>query len=174
MPFEKKVQLNYSNLSEATKLRFLELEIQSAIETLTNTLFSSQRNPAAFTKNMIASYLVSDPAKEMLIQDLIAAFSSYKFRSPLKEERIQYFRYKRIGVAKVVKYARVAPNTVQDMKDQHPNFTPVFNGWLSFPNLINNWDKLKSTINFFNDELIQTKDNHLMELTQAAPEEDEY
>lgn len=173
MVFERKVQLNYDNLTESTKLRFMELEIQAAIEALQTSLFSFCQYPNIEAKKAIANAIVANPSKEMLRDDLLNAFGTLKFRKPTKDEKIHYFRYKRIGVAKVAKYARVAPNTVQELKDQHPNFTPVFNGWLGFTGLVKNWENLKNTINFFNDDLIQAKDNHLLHLNIVTTETEE-
>lgn len=173
MVFEKKVQLHYENLSEGTKLRFIELEINAALNLLAKGLFSYHKTPLTVAIETITSALVPDIEKKALREDLAHTFNNFRFRKPQREEMIHYFRYKRIGVAKVVKYARVAPNTVQAMKDDHPNLTPVYPSWLGFPGLIKRWDELKNDFNFFNDDLIQGKDSHVLQLSQEKINEDE-
>lgn len=170
---KKTIELHYENLSENTKLRFLELEINASFRTLATGIFKSEKYPIKKAQETIANVLVPDLDKKALREDLIHAFNNFRFRKPQKDEIIHYFRYKRIGVSKIIKYAKTSPNRVQAMKHDHPNYTPVYPNWLGFKGLVANWDNLKTTINFFEDDLIQGKDIHAVQLGQTQINEEE-
>lgn len=158
MVFVKTQPLNYDELPINTKLRFLEIELNAAINQLTPLFTGTSTSGVLEATSQLASYLAQD--KTMLKDDLIHAFSSKRFRYPTREEILQYFRYRNIGVAKIVKYASVSPNTIQGMKDSYPNFTPVFPSWTIFPVLVIQWDNLKNNFNLFNDQMLQSHYNH--------------
>lgn len=156
MAFEK-INISQHTLTTDTILRFIEIEINLGIEKLT-PLYSFERYPNKHAQNVIAQYLAED--KHLLKDDLIRAFNSLKFRKPSKEEMIQYFRYKNIGVSKVVKLTSSSPNTLQNYKDKYPNFTPVFPSWKNFYILLNRWEELKQNLNLFDEELIHMKNTY--------------
>lgn len=145
--------LNYDNLPLDTKLRFLEIELSAGVNTLTTLLGTPQRAQ----ESLIRSLAQSDHELYLTLTNL---FNSRRFLQPTREELIQYFRYKGIGVQAVTRYAKASPNTVVGYKDKYPNFTPVFPGWKEHQHAIMEWDQLKTHLNLFNDDLIHTKNNY--------------
>lgn len=157
MAYKKEITLSYDQLSPATLQRFAELELNKYLEILNLQLvkYEGAREKAiAHLINVICAQV--NPGFR---DELREAFSSHRFKKPTKDEIVQYFRYKNLGIAKVAKYAAVAPNTVVTYKEQYPDFVPVFKHWSTNAgqNVLERWDNIKSTINLFNDNVVHNE-----------------
>lgn len=148
-----KIQIDQSVLTPATKARFIEIEMYYGLRALKKFF------PASITLTEAKQLLIKllAPNDHILQDKFDMCFSSYKFNHPTKEEAIQYFRYKGLGVHAVVKYAAVAPNTVQNYKEKLPIFQPFLTELIEQPELIEIWSSIRSSLNLFNEELIHTK-----------------
>lgn len=154
MAYKKEKILNYDQLSPLTRYRFAELELNRYHSILrAHYEFQFEGYQKALDQLLI---VIAGRTSTAYRDELRTAFSSHRFRNPTRDEIVQYFRYKNLGIAKVAKYAQVSPNTVVTYNEQFPDFMPVFKQWESAlgQETLERWDQIKSTLNLFDDKII--------------------
>lgn len=156
MPFEKVFVNEYHELDINTKYRFAEIEINQAINTLTQ-FFKHREDPRLYASSMIYKAITPPSMRDIaeLDDEFYRVVSSVQFHRPHKEEQIRYLIMKGHSYAKIRELTKCSFNTISKLRIGFPRYYPVFNRWTE--GMLNNWDEVKPVLNIFNEKLIHTK-----------------
>jgi hypothetical protein len=153
--FEKVVLNGYDQLPQETKYRFAEIELSYARKAL-NTLYQFESNPHYHADLLLYNILVPSEMQNKDIEELFdRLLMSNIFRNPLKQEKINYFRYKDASYQKIRDITGVAFNTISKMRFGNPTHYPVFPKWNK--EMLMRWELTKPSINVFNEQTIPAK-----------------
>jgi hypothetical protein len=155
MPFEKTFENSYEELSQNTLYRFAELEISLAIPQLMNLYrnYNSPRQSAIAT--IFRSIIPNNMKYTELEEEFSSLLNSPYFNKPPKDQLIHYLLFKGHSYNKIRNLTSASFNTISKLKFGLPVYYPSFQRWN--PEILHNWNEIKSTLNLFNEELAHIK-----------------
>jgi hypothetical protein len=156
MVYQKTITLDYSTLPEQTRYRFAEIEMSYALNTL-QALFKHQHNTFQLAQRTIFELAIPKERQYKEIEDrFMAMMTSHYFKNPIKEEVIDYLRFKNVSYRDIMKITNSGPNTVSARRfEAFPNHYPLFHMWDAAT--LSKWDDVKGYLNIFAEKLIHIK-----------------
>jgi hypothetical protein len=144
------MELNIEDLTQDTRYRFAELELNQAINNL-KPFFVSSTNPRVTAAKQIIE-AVAPHLDEQSTSAFFDILVSYSFVNPTKQELIHYFRYNGASYKKITELTSISPNTISAYRYDVPYFIPIFQQWE--PAMFSRWQNLKPHLNLWNERLI--------------------
>jgi hypothetical protein len=154
MAYEKAFQNHYHELDANTQYRFAEIELGKALITL-SYLYEHATTPRSAAIQHLLSALVPkiQPQQEESFVQMLQ--SSYTIHPP-KHELIHYLIIHGHSYKKVRDLTGCAFNTISKARMGLPQYYPHYAYWDQYA--LATWNKLKRTLNLFNEDLAHTKE----------------
>jgi hypothetical protein len=155
MAFEKTFENSFAELPQSTVYRFAELEMALAIPQLMKIYrgYNSPRQSAIST--LFRSIIPNNMKYNEMEEEFSNLLNSHYFNNPPKEQLIHYLLFKGHSYTKIRNLTSASFNTISKLRFGLPTYQPVFTRWN--PEILHNWNEIRSTLNLFNEELAHTK-----------------
>lgn len=153
MPFEPHFETSKDVLSEQTKYRFAEIELNYALHNNLTKLFTTTERAIDQLYFLLVPNEQSSQEKHSRWREIL---TSPTFIKPLKAELVYYFTQHGASYTFVRQRTGISPNTMQKLRTKHQLETPSFYAVCSFwtPEMLNRWDDVKHILNIFLEPLV--------------------
>jgi hypothetical protein len=152
MGFEKTLTFNYKDLDRNTMYRFAEIEMKHAMDLLQkaykHTHFPQQK-AVTMLFDMVNTVEENKEEREDFFRE---ATLTRLWNNPLRNELIDYFRYRNISYRRIMTSTGFSPNTIAKRKYEEAFYTPVYQKWDAA--MLVKWDEVKSIFNLFGETVI--------------------
>ena len=157
MPFEKGFKNEYHELEQSTKYRFAEIEISYAIKALYD-LYRFTTSPRMTASTVIFRSIMPQNRQIPELEDeFYNTLQSTMFNVPTKPELVKYFIMRGHSYTKIRDLTNSSYNTIAKYRYGLPYYNPLFRNW--DPEMLTNWNNIKSAINIFNESLAHCKED---------------